>query len=174
MILSDVDILAFLKSGDIVIDPFDPSAVKPGTYRFTLNDVLLRPKIVAELDATTGEPAYDTIQIPTEGFVIRPGDFFLGQTKETLSISTKLACVLDARSSLARIGLNVLQSSLFVEPGQQKSHETIEISNIGPSPVRVYAGMQIVRGYFVLLNTPAEKGYMGKYHGQSDMKAVLT
>lgn len=173
MIYSDIDIKAAIESGDIIIEPFDATSVKPGTYRFTLNDKLLVTKAVAEIDAKSGEVEYETIQIGPEGYVIQPGEFLLGQTRETLTISTKLACILDARSSLARIGLNVLQSSLFVEPGQAESHETLEISNIGKSPIRVYAGMQICRGYFVQLKTPAEHGYTGKYRGQSEMKAKL-
>ncbi len=173
MILSDIDIKHALESGEIIIDPFDPTGIRPGTYRFTLNDKILIPKWPDEIDARTEEMEYDTVLIDVNGYVLQPGDFILGQTRERLTLGKSLAFIFDARSSLARIGLNVLQGAMFVQPGQTDSHETLEISNISRSPIRIYAGMSIVKGYFARMETPSEHGYDGKYKTQRDMKPIL-
>ncbi len=170
MVLSDSDIKKFLSSGDIKIDPLDQSMIKGGSYTFTLNNILFIPKRQDLIDTNETKIELDKIEIGEDGFIINPGDFLLGQTKEKLSISQRLACILDSRTTLARIGLNALQGSTFVEPGQAESHETLEISNIGKSPIKIYSGMKIVKGIFLLLNTEAKQDYseVGTYKKQSN------
>jgi deoxycytidine triphosphate deaminase len=104
-----------------------------------------------------------------------PGDFLLGQIKEMLSISQNLACILDARTSLARIGLNVLQGSTFIQPGQGESYEALEISNISGNPIKIYSGMKIVKGIFILLKSKSTQNYSetGEYGKQSKVNAIL-
>ena len=87
MVLSDSDIQKFLSSGDIKIDPFDQSMIKGGSYTFTLNNILFIPKQQGMIDANNPNVELETITIGEDGFVINPGDFLLGQTKEKLSIS---------------------------------------------------------------------------------------
>ena len=110
--------------------------------------------------------AYEEIEIPQDGYLVEPGVFLLGSAAEQLGIATSLAARLDARTSLARLGLNVLQGSTHIEPGQSKSHETLEITNISHSPILIHAGMKIVKVVFVRLSSPATKGYAGAYRGQ--------
>ena len=174
MILSDSDIKKFLSSGDIKIDPLDQTMIKGGSYTFTLNNVLFIPKKQKVIDTKDTKVELDKIEIGETGFIINPGDFLLGQTKEKLSISQRLACILDARTTLARIGLNALQGSTFVEPGQAESHETLEITNIGKSPIKIYPGMKIVKGIFLLLNTQAEQNYSetGTYKKQLNADVI--
>ena len=175
MILSDIDVRKFIESGDIGIDPFDEKLVKPAGYVLTLNKKLWIPKLADEIDSRSTKPEYDIIEMNESGYVIQPGDFLLGQTKEKISVSQKLCGIHDARSSLARIGLNVLQGSVLVQPGQRDSHETLEINNISKSPIRIYPGMMIVKMIFVLLNTPSEKNYSqsGEYKNQSEPNPIL-
>ena len=149
--------------------------LKPASYTFTLNNILFKPMSVNEIDARKDDLEYQKIIIPAKGYVIKPGDFVLGQTRETLSISDKLVCFLEARTSLARIGLTVLQGSIFVEPGQEDSHETLEIKNISSNPIRLYPSMKIVKGIFALLYSAASQKYakIGKYARQSNSKAII-
>lgn len=174
MMLSDVDIKKYLLSGDITIDPFTVDRLKGGSYTFTLGAQLFIPKKVACVDTKALSGDYDVVNIGKEGFVVNPGDFFLGHIKEKLSISTRLACMFDARTTLARIGLNVLQGSTLVEPGQTESHETLEISNSSKNRIKIYPGMNIVKGIFFVLNTPAEQNYgeKGTYSRQRNTPSV--
>lgn len=169
MILSDHDIQEYITSGDISIEPFDSNNLKPGSYTFTLGSKLYLPQADNVIDARNPSMVYKEIEIGPSGYVLAPGDFILGQTQERLSVSQRVACLLDARTTLTRVGLNVLQSSTFVEPGQSKSNETLEISNIGPSPITIFAGMKIVKAIFMLLVTRSDKNYsdFGTYRQQS-------
>ena len=175
MVLSDKDIKKFIKSGDIVIDPYNEEMIKPASYTFTLNNVFWLPKKVKLLDLKSDQVEYDEITVGDEGLVLKPGDFLLGQIAEKLSISKKLACFLETRTSLARVGLLPLQGATFVQPGQEASHETLEISNISKSPIKIYPGMRIVKAIFVKLAHEADQSYAenGTYAGQTEGKAIL-
>jgi len=170
MFLSDIDIQKAIKNNEIQIQPFNPKMLKGGSYTFTLNNKIFIPKKQDLIDSRDINAELETQEIDENGYILNPGDFILAQTKETVSISTKLACILDARTSLARIGRNALQGSTFIEPGQSKSHEILEISNIGNSPIKIYPDMKIVKGIFVLLKTPAGQDYgkIGRYSKQDN------
>ena len=168
MILSDVDIMHGLEANAFAIDPFDPTRLNPASYTLTLGSHLLVPKPCEVIDPENPHVAYETIDIDTGDYTVNPGDFLLGSVAERLSVRPTHCARLDARTSLARLGLNVLQGSTHIEPGQHDSHETLEISNIGPSPVLLRGGMKIVKVIFESLETPASKGYTGRYAGQTD------
>ena len=175
MILSDTDILQFIKNGDITIDPFEQKHLKPGSYVLSLGKMLLKPKPskdVIEVDNPAVE--YETIEMDKAGYVMQPGEFLLGQVAEKLSMSTKLACLLNARGTLTRLGISMLQASTFTEPGQTDSNEVLEITNIGPHAVRLYPGMKAVKAIFVVLKTPSQQNYgeIGAYRAQSTAKIV--
>lgn len=160
MILSDRDILAALSSGDITITPFREEMLKPGSYVFTLGDMIYRPKIKGVIDARDPKVDYEEIQIhPETGYILHPGEFILAQTFEAVSVSKNLAASSDTRSTLARLGLEVILSSSYIEPGQTQSHETLEIAHHGPSPVQLFPFMPICKGIFYQLKSPAKYGY---------------
>lgn len=171
MILSDRDILAALEVGEIKIDPFIQENLRPGSYGYTLGNLLLRPLTTGVID-TRLQPKinYQRIILDDAGYILQPGEFILGQIAEKLSISTALAAFTDGRTHLARLGLEVVMSSMFVEPGQQESHETLEISNSGPNPICLYPGMPIAKGIFLRTFTPSLQDYsvVGTYAAQTD------
>ncbi len=170
MILSDRDILAALTTGDLVITSFRPERLKPGSYGLTLGNQVWRPKDQGVIDARRPQVAYDEIEIfPDTGYVLNPGDFILAQAQESLSLSRNLAAVSDTRSTLARLGLQVILSSSFIEPGQKESHETMEIVNHGPQPVQIFPGMPVMKVIFHQLKTPASFDYaaIGSYGRQN-------
>jgi len=171
MILSDRGILQHIESRDIAIDPFNEGFLKPASYSLTLNGHLSIPKFEGLIDTKflKGDNIeYEKIPLTEEGYIIEPGQFVLGQPKEKVSISNKLGYIFDARTTLAIIGLNVLQGSILVEPGQKDSHEILEIKNISQNPIKVYPGMKIVKCIFFQLNTPSELSYadMGTFKQQ--------
>lgn len=175
MILSDKDILDAIKSEQISIEPFNKSMLNPGSYTFTLNNIVSKPKWPKTIDAKSPEIDYEKIEITEEGYTLEPGSFVLAQTYEAVSVGQSICCLLDARTTLARIGLNVLQGSTFIEPGQEKSHETLEISNIGHSTIILKPRMKIVKGVFMSLLSSANQSYakVGKYRMQSEVNVIF-
>lgn len=175
MVLSDTDLKKFIDSGDITINPLDETLIKPGSYTFTLGTTLFKPVTKGEIDTKTTEVEYQEINIDEKGYLLEPGEFILGQTFEKLSVSKKVGCILDNKTSLARIGVNMILGSTFIEPGQTDSHETLEITNLSQNPVRIYAGMKVVKGIFFLLSSEANISYaeVGTYARQSKPNVKL-
>lgn len=172
MVLSDTDIRHGVEFGEIGIEPFDPLRLNPASYTLSLGSRLLIPRPSDEaIDPDAPHIEYDEITIGEDGYVVKPGDFLLGSVAEKITVPTTHSARLDARTSLARLGLNVLQGSTHIEPGQHNSNETLEISNIGPMPIRIWAGMKIVKVVFEQLLTPTLNGYAGRYAGQRNGRA---
>lgn len=171
MVLSDRDILAAREAGELRIEPFLMENLRPASYRYSLGNLLLRPLVSGVIDTRLSPNVnYQRIFLDDAGYILEPGEFILGQIAEKLSLSTGLASFTDGRTHLARLGLEVVMSSMLVEPGQQDSNETLEISNSGPNPICLYPGMPIAKGIFLRTFTPSQQDYseIGTYAGQSD------
>ncbi|HXH26772.1 MAG TPA: dCTP deaminase [Candidatus Acidoferrum sp.] len=171
MILSDIDIKNAQAAGVLGIEPFDENRLKQASYVLSLGAKLLIPKplLLGQIvEPGKTEVAYDEITVGDKGYILRPGKFVLGSVMERLRIPTSMCAWLDSRTDLVRLGVCVLQGSTFIEPGQSGSHETLEITNLGPYPVRLTAGMKIVKIIFEQLQTPASHAYDGSYAGQRD------
>lgn len=147
MILSSQAIQTAVQNNGLAITPFDEKNLKPNSYTFTLAEKLLIPKKVA-LIVINGEQEREEVAIGSDGFILQPGDFVLGFTAEHLALKNNYACFLATRGSCAQAGLSVLLSSSFVEPDTDNSI-ILEIHNAGKSPIKLEAGMKIVKGVFV-------------------------
>jgi dCTP deaminase len=105
-----------------------------------------------------------------EGFTLHPGDFALGSTVETVSIPNDLVAQVDGRSSVGRLAIVVHATAGLIDPGFQ-GQITLELSNIGRIPVRLYPGVRIAQIVLHQLTSPAERPYGQErgsgYQGQS-------
>lgn len=173
MILSDSDIKDYISKGLIKISPYDESQVYPASYAFHLGKNLLIPIGNDLIDFKKKLlPEYNEHEIKEEGYTINPGDFILAQTEEQLTLSPQISMFIEGRSSLARIGLEVVQTSSFIEPNTANSIITFEIRNNGKSPIQLYSGMKISRGFFMKLNSPTTQTSkrFGMYSTQNEVK----
>ncbi len=150
MILSGVAIEQAVKKGDLGIDPFDVANLKGASYTLSLSSKLSIPKKAGVLGLNIS-PEYEEVVMGEDGFILNPGDFVLGYTNEKLSLNGNYACLLSVRSSCARLGLNVLLGSNFVEPDTD-SLQILEIHNAAASPIRLEVGMKIVKGIFYMVS----------------------
>lgn len=66
-----------------------------------------------------------------EQFTLRPGQFVLALTYETISIPKSLIGLVEGRSTYARVGLSMHQTAPWIQPGW-KGRITLEIMNHGP------------------------------------------
>src|SRR6478735_3217561 len=108
------------------------------------------------------------------GFVFDPGEFVLGSTVERVAIPHDLVARVDGRSSVGRLAIVVHATAGFIDPGFE-GEITLELSNIGRIPVRLYPGMRIAQIVFQTMTSPAERPYGAargsKYQGQSGPQA---
>lgn len=98
---------------------------------------------------------------------VEPGTFVLGRTIETFKIPRDVLVICVGKSSLARFGLIVNVTPL--EP-EWEGEVTIEISNTGSRPVKVYANEGICQFIFLRADDPCAISYAdkrGKYMYQT-------
>lgn len=177
MILSDKDILARLKQGDLVVDPLDDLQlqVQPASIDLRLGHEFLafRHPHIPYIDPRAG-PASDyteRIEIPAGGmFVLHPGEFVLGTTYERVRIPADLVAKVEGRSSLGRLAVVVHATAGFVDPGFE-GHITLELSNLGRVPVALHPMMRVSQIALHQMSSPAERPYGhptrgSKYQGQ--------
>lgn len=91
-------------------------------------------------------------------FIIHPGQFILGCTKEKIKLPDDIAGYIDGKSSLGRLGLVVHITSGWVDPGFE-GRLVLEMTNVGKVPVAVYPDMRICKLVLFKLSSPAEVPY---------------
>ncbi len=172
MILSNVDIKNYIEEGKIEIIPFKESMIYPASYVFTLGDMLLRPIGDNIIDFKKRLlPEYQEIRFTQEhGYILHPNDFILGQTHEKLTLCPEIAMIIEGRSSLARCGIEVVQTATFIEPNHCDSIITLEIKNNSKSDFVLYPMMKFAKGIFYRLNTPSDStANQGSYITQKEV-----
>lgn len=128
--LSDRDILKELQLGNLLIEPID-------------TDVQVQPaSIDLRLGGTLRKLYRKSFMITRDGYLLRPGQFILGDTIEYMRIPHYLSGQFAGKSSLGRRGLQTHCTTGFVDPGFQGTL-TVELSNLSNQPFRLHAGMPI-------------------------------
>jgi dCTP deaminase len=174
VVLSDRSIRDELASGGIVIDPLDYNAIQPSSvdvhvdryFRVFRNDTTpyIDPKRAQE-DLT------ELVEVEDDkAFILHPGEFVLGSTRERVALGTDLVARLEGKSSLGRLGLLIHSTAGFVDAGWD-GHLTLELSNVANLPIAIYPGMKIGQVSFLRMTSEAETPYGSetagsKYKGQ--------
>lgn len=146
MMLSDREILQYMEDDLITIEPFNRQALGSNSIDLTLDKTLLVYR-----DATLDSrkvPAYDYVEIPLSGFTLRPGELYLGSTKELTdtTAASMLVPQLEGKSSVARLGICIHLTAGFGDCGF-RGHWTLEITCV--KPVVIYAGMPIAQIFYM-------------------------
>ncbi|MEW6222488.1 MAG: dCTP deaminase [Candidatus Hadarchaeota archaeon] len=181
-VLSGEQIRAYVKIGEIVIDPFDEKLIGPSqvdlrlgsSFRIFRGDGVVDPHDQKSIKRNTR-------LIDTKGkpFVLQSGQLVLGVTKERVAVPNDLVASIEGRSSIARMGVFIHISSGHVNPGSGKKSPipvTLEILNMNPSPVKLYPGMRVCQLLFYTMDKAAKMGYddiKGKYSGRLEPSESL-
>ena len=175
MIYSDRSIKESIASGKIAIEPYEPSYVQPSSVDLRVANgfrVFMNHKY-SEIDPRS--PQADLTQlVEVDGedpFMLHPGEFVLGSTLERVRLGEDVVARLEGKSSLGRLGLLILSTAGFIDPGFE-GHITLELSNVATLPIAIYPGMKIGQISFYQMTTAAEYPYgspeLGsKYQGQT-------
>ncbi|WP_435126878.1 dCTP deaminase [Halobaculum sp. D14] len=182
MILADTDILARLRDGDLVVDPLDDvdMQVQPASVDLRLGSEFLEfrrtniPCIHPNDEREVDEYVTETHVPEGDDFILHPGDFVLGTTKERVEIPPDLVAHVEGRSSLGRLAIVVHATAGLCDPGFE-GRITLELSNLGNAPVALSPGMRVSQLTFTELKSPAERPYGvergSKYQGQGGPQA---
>ena len=130
MILSGEKIKRCVEEGQIGIEPFLEKNIKGASYTFTL-DNKIRCLKNGQTVKINEKPDYEEFLIPGDGYVLEPGKFILGFTKEKLKLNGRYGCLLSARGSCAQIGLSADHDEyVWINPEDFRKYNVIE--NIVP------------------------------------------
>jgi len=153
MILSDHSIREALDSGKISIDPVpDEIQIQPASL-----DVRLGDEIV---DVESGR------SLTSHENHLAPSRRYLAHTRERIELPNDVAAQLAGRSTVGRKGVIVHKTAGWIDPGF-KGTVTLELMNLGRSPVKVEQGDRIAQLVFFVLDQPSS-GYDGKYQHQNE------
>lgn len=189
MILSDREIRAALARGALRINPDPPAEAWSSTaldLRLASEIIRWKKPKVAGVDVPVSpfntdydfesllKDHSDKLQIPADGFIMKPGSFLLGWTIEKLCLPhrSRLAARVEGKSSLARLGIGVHVTAPTIhagfgynndDPNYAGSPLQLEIWNVGPLDVRLELGMAICQLIVEIVDGTPEKGYEGKF-----------
>ena len=168
MILTGTEIRTQVENGRIHIEPFQEDCLNPNSYNYHLGSRLVH---ILSLDVNHGNRSREEeIVIPPSGFVIEPGELYLGNTMEKIG-SEYFTTSLIGRSSMGRLGL-------FLQISANLGHQTVchqwtlEIRSC--LPLRIYANQIIGQVSFWKPHgeTFAYRGYYANYNRPTVSKGV--
>lgn len=171
MMLSNEDIKLAIKNRELIIQPFSETYIRASGITLHLGKHLLKPIPGTVVDVKNRvAPSYDEIIIEEEKpYPLAPGEFLLGHTYQTVTVGPSLGFLIEGRSTLARVGLTIVQTAMLVYPGHRDRAITLELANHGANTILLYPKMKIARVALIELKTPSSENYddKGKYRHQS-------
>ncbi len=172
-IMVDHEIRQVIETGQLIIEPFEPSLIQPNSYdvrlanKFSWHEANL--DVIDPFDAKSIQSSVK--ELTADNIVIKPQEFILAATYEKFSLPCDIVGQLTGKSSLARLGLMVHVTAGFIDAGfsHPPAQITLEIVNVGNRPVRLHALMPI--GQMVFTKTsqcalPYHQKNNAKYNGQ--------
>lgn len=164
MILSDRELKEYLKSGRLKVDNLEDleTQIQPSGIDLRLGNTfrVFKNMSIPYIDTKAPIEGYtEPVEMQDDKpFIIHPGEFILGTTKEYIKVPSDLVGMIDGRTSIGRLGVSIHTTSAGLNPGWE-GFLTLEISNVGKLPVALYPGMRICKVTFVKLTSEAERPY---------------
>ena len=145
------------------IEPFDPVWCGPNSFDIHLGETLRTYDLsaIGYLDTRRETPTVE-VPFPADGFVIRPGEFYLASTREYIECHGLVPWV-DGRSSVGRLSVSIHQTAGRGDDGF-RGVLTLELSAV--LPVKIYPGDRIGQLTFFTLEGD-RKPYSGRYLGDT-------
>jgi dCTP deaminase len=168
VLLSDRDLVAEVKAGQLRLEPFEPALVQPSSIDVRLDRWFrtFNNHLYTHIDPAIEQDELTTAVEVDEGqpFVLHPGEFVLASTLEVISLGDELAARIEGKSSLGRLGLLTHSTAGFIDPGFS-GHVTLELSNVATLPIKLWPGMKIGQLCVFRLSSPAEHPYGSAVYG---------
>lgn len=165
MILSDFDLTWYLRSGRLVIDPYDDEIIRENGIDLRIGGEVAKLKPVNKFfDSRDGSIDLSEFYevIVGDEFILRPNEKVLITTLEYVKIPNDIMGFVELRSSFARLGLSIPPT--IIDAGFE-GNITLEVHG-SVFPVRIYKGQRFAHVIFSKTLNPVMKPYRGKYQGQ--------
>jgi dCTP deaminase len=176
VILSDRTIREQISQGRIRIEPLAEGAIQPSSIDLRLGNKIrvFQNNHISHIDLRCDTATLTEVVELKAGqpFFLRPLEFALGVTVEHIIVPDDLVARLDGKSSLGRVGLLIHATAGLVDPGWE-GRLTLELMNLAPFPITLFAGMKIGQISFIQMTSPVDNPYghgtlASKYQGDTD------
>ena len=168
VILSDRDILALARMGELVVEPLEEEVVRENGLDLRVGRSYCRFRKTSRVfdPRSPGDPGEFYECGESDSIIVGPGEHVLLHTIEYLRLPPYIAGLVNLRSTWARLGLYI--PATVVDAGFE-GQLTIEV--VGSSfPVKLYPGDRFLHLILVKLGTPAMRPYEGEYRGQKGVR----
>ena len=142
--LSSTTITRLLDSGVLTITPLSDCAIQPASVEMHLHHDVIR---------NVGLPTEHRDERIANNILLKPGEFALARTTETVGIPAHLVARVEGKSSWARRGLLVHITAGFIDPGFYGTI-TLELCNLAANPLELPVGCAIAQLSILELDTP--------------------
>ena len=154
MLMSDKGILKARASKELVIRNFSRRCLQPASYDM---------RVGGEAFSSHGK---ESIPVKVKGFLeIKPGDFILIRTYESVKLPPNIAGHLGLRSFHARKGLALLAGPQ-IDPGFE-GVLVVGLHNLDANELKLSYKEPFCTVEFYRLSEPVQQTYMGDYQGQN-------
>lgn len=147
--LSNTNIRDLFEKHPYLIFPIRPKQIQPCSV-----DIRLGTKYRTPRHPLRGPGEEFTAQF----YLLKPDEFILGSTLETVKVPNTHAMKIDGRSTFGRLGLLVHATAGLLDPGFH-GIVTLELKNLTNNPIRLEAGMSIAQLEIHRLDSPADPVY---------------
>lgn len=173
--LNDITIERYVDHMDLIL-PYTMKQLNPNSYDVTLQDTLIvytGDGYADGNDHTLHDVHTQTVKIG-DHYMLQPGQFVLGATRETISLPDNMMARFDGKSSLGRLGLCTHVTAGFIDAGFIGTI-TVELKNENSFPIMLKAGMRIGQVSFEYLNGNAVNPYgrTGHYQHQTSPQPAV-
>ena len=158
--LVDWEIRLRCKTEALVV-PYCEEQLNPASY-----DVLLGDEILLEVPPTDGRRTWLSYDLEEAPYLLSPGEFILGSTKEVVKVPNDLEAIFCLKSSRGREGYDHALAA-YIDPGFE-GRVTLELHNMNRfHDLELTAGMRIGQLRFSALAERPDRSYSqtGRYHG---------
>jgi len=166
MIITRNEIFKLIDKKEIKIDPYDPSAVGPGSIDLTLaREIRIFERIDKSIRVSESADFKSITKkiIVKDMYIMKPGELILGITKERIRLPGNICGWLNSRSRFARLGLMVHITAPFIQPGID-NRQVLEIYNAGPNNLEIIPGKRLCQ--LILERCEGSVKYRGKWYNQ--------
>jgi dCTP deaminase len=166
VILSDFDLTWYLKSGRLVIVPYDEEIVRENGIDLRIGGEIAKLKSLNKVFDTrnvTEEQVSEFYEVlKSDEFVIYPNERVLLTTLEYVKLPNDIMGFVELRSSFARLGLTIPPT--IIDAGFE-GNVTLEVHG-STFPIKLYKGQRFAHVIFSKTLNPVLRPYQGKYQGQ--------
>jgi len=132
--------------------------------------------IVIDIRRGVSKEMYEEINLKIgDPITIRPGQFFIAETLESLTLPSDIVGRLEGKSSFARLGIVIHQTSARFDPGWDGT-AALELRNNSDNDVVIYCGDKICGFSFERLSFPVEHPWQKntyRNHGNKTLQSSI-